>query len=230
MPAVDERLDVDLGRHDVGVEPGPGRRRQPDIDEVVEGPEGRHQRHDDDRRLEVRQDHVAQAAAACWRRRPRRPRSARSAATAGWRGRSSVTSGSVFQVMIVISAGQTQAASARNAIGWSTTPSQSSSSLISPSCGSSSQRQSDDRDDRRRRPGHQQQHPRDGRAADTSRAPRSSAAAPAAGRARSARVTADEGQPEHRVPQHAAEVAAGQQLDIVGEADPLAALPAGRTG
>ena len=43
--------------------------------------------------------------------------------------------------MIVISAGHTQAASARNAIGWSTTPSQSSSLLISPSCGLSSQRQ-----------------------------------------------------------------------------------------
>src|SRR4051812_5317647 len=39
---VDERLDVDLGCHDVGIEAGACAGGEPDIDEVVEGPEGRH--------------------------------------------------------------------------------------------------------------------------------------------------------------------------------------------
>src|SRR5436190_16316023 len=39
-PPLDEGLDVDLGRHDVGVKAGPGTGGEPDIDEVVEGPEG----------------------------------------------------------------------------------------------------------------------------------------------------------------------------------------------
>ena len=52
-----------------------------------------------------------------------------------------MTSGRVFQVMIVISAGHTQAASDRNAIGSSITPRPTSAWLTSPSCGFRSQRQ-----------------------------------------------------------------------------------------
>jgi hypothetical protein len=52
-----------------------------------------------------------------------------------------VTSGSVFQVMMVISAGQRKPAVARKAIGWSTNPDPVSTALMTPTPGSSIQRQ-----------------------------------------------------------------------------------------
>src|SRR5262245_46355291 len=41
--AVHEGLEIDLRRHHVGVGPRPGPRGEPDVGEVVEGPEGGHQ-------------------------------------------------------------------------------------------------------------------------------------------------------------------------------------------